>query len=150
MNLLNQSFLDQLNSLQILEQLAPLHLAREHLPSDIIDILERLGKVDNIPFNQLYSIAENCADRYYSKVIKTFILLIKRQFADRQTLLVNTACSLKFLEEYTDRQAQVWKVLQKYHNLLDEVDDLRSHFEFFKSTIEMDFKHPKEATSQNV
>ena len=36
--LLNQSFLDQLNSLQILEQLAPLHLAREHLPSDIIDI----------------------------------------------------------------------------------------------------------------
>ena len=50
--LLNQSFLDQLNSLQILEQLAPLHLAREHLPSDIIDILERLRKVDNIPFNQ--------------------------------------------------------------------------------------------------
>ena len=54
--LLNQSFLDQLNSLQILEQLAPLHLAREHLPSDIINILERLRKVDNIPFNQLYYI----------------------------------------------------------------------------------------------
>ena len=88
--LLNQSCLDQLNSLQILEQLAPLHLAREHLPSDIIDILERLGKADNIPFNQLYYIAENCADRYYSKVIKTFVFLIKRQFADRQTLLVNT------------------------------------------------------------
>ena len=109
--LLNQSFLGQLNSLQILEQLAPLHLAREHLPSDIIDILERLGKADNIPFNQLYSIAENCTDRYYSKIIKTFILLIKRQFADRQTLLVNTTHSLKFLEEYTNRQAQVWKVL---------------------------------------
>ena len=60
--LLNQSFLDQLNSLQILEQLAPLHLAREHLPSDIIDILERLRKADNIPFNQLYQIAKNCAD----------------------------------------------------------------------------------------
>ena len=42
--LLNQSFLDQLNSLQILEQLAPLQLAKEHLPSDIIDILEGLGK----------------------------------------------------------------------------------------------------------
>ena len=109
--LLNQSFLDQLNSLQILEQLAPLHLAREHLPSDIIDILERLRKVDNIPFNQLYSLAKNCTDRYYSKVIKTFILLIKRQFVDRQTLLVNTTCSLKFLEEYTDRQTQLWKVL---------------------------------------
>ena len=83
--LLNQSFLDQLNSLQILEQLAPLQLAKEHLPSDIIDILERLGKVDNIPFNQLYYIAESCADRYYSKVIKTFVFLIKRQSVGRQT-----------------------------------------------------------------
>ena len=35
--LLNQSFLDQLNLLQILEQLAPLQLAKEHLPSDIMD-----------------------------------------------------------------------------------------------------------------
>ena len=148
--LLNQSFRDQFNSLQILEQLAPLHLAREHLPSDIIDILERLGKLDNIPFNQLYSLAKNCADRYYSKVIKTFILLIKRQFADRQTLLVNTAHSLKFLEEYADRQTQLWKVLRKYHNLPDEVDDLHSHFESFKSTIETDFKHLKEAMAQNV
>ena len=101
--LLNQSFLDQLNSLQILEQLAPLHVAKEHLPSDIIDILERLRKADNIPFNQLYYVAGNCADRYYSKVIKTFVFLIKRQFVDRQTLLVNTAHSLKFLEEYANR-----------------------------------------------
>ena len=107
--LLNQSFLDQLNSLQILEQLAPLQLAKEHLPSDIIDILERLGKVDNIPFNQLYYIAENCVDRYYSKVIQSFITIIKRQFADRKTLLINTAHSLKFLEDYTDRQAQIWE-----------------------------------------
>ena len=105
--LLNQSFLDQLNLLQILEQLAPLQLAKEHLPSDIIDILERLRKADNIPFNQLYYIAENCVDRYYSKVIKTFIFLIKRQFTDRQTLLINTAHSLKFLEEYANRQADI-------------------------------------------
>ena len=69
---------------------------------------------------------------------------------DRQTLLVNTACSLKFLKEKADRQAQVSKVLQKYHNLPDEVDDLHSHFESFKSTIETDFKHLKEATSWNV
>ena len=32
--LLNQSFNDQLNSIQILEQLAPLQLAKEHLPGD--------------------------------------------------------------------------------------------------------------------
>ena len=67
--LLNQSFNDQLNSIQILEQLAPLQLAKEHLPGDIVDILKRLGKADNIPFNQLYYIVENCADHYYSKVI---------------------------------------------------------------------------------
>ena len=51
--LLNQSFNNQLNSIQILEQLAPLQLAKEHLPGDIVDILKRLGKADNIPFNQL-------------------------------------------------------------------------------------------------
>ena len=98
----NQSFQDQLNSLQILEQLAPLELVKQHLLADIIDILEHLGKADNIPFNQLYYIAENCADRHYTKVIETFVSIIKRQFADRQLLLVNTAHSLKFLEEYSD------------------------------------------------
>ena len=36
---LNQSFRDHLNSIQILEQLAPLELAKQHLPADIIDIL---------------------------------------------------------------------------------------------------------------
>ena len=95
---------EQLNSIQILEQLAPLQLVKEHLPVDIIDILEHLGKVD-IPFNQLYYIAENCADRYYTKVIETFVSIIKRQFADHQLLLVNTAHCLKFLEEYADCQS---------------------------------------------
>ena len=38
--LLNQSFNDQLNLIQILEQLAPLQLAKEYLSGDIIDILE--------------------------------------------------------------------------------------------------------------
>ena len=90
--LLNQSFSDQLNSIQILEQLATFQLAKEHLPGDIIDILERLGKADNIPFNQLYYIAENYADHYYSKVIETFIAILKHQFADHQ-LLFGKYCS---------------------------------------------------------
>ena len=89
-------------------------------------------------------------DQYYSKVIKTFILLIKRQFADRQTLLVNTACALKFLEEYADRQAQLWKVLHKYHRLLGELDDLHSHFDSVKDSIQTDLFHLKDATSRNV
>ena len=75
--LLNQSFTDQFNSIQILEQLAPLQLAKEHIPADIIDILEHLGKADNIPFNQLYYVTENCADRYYTKVIETFVSILK-------------------------------------------------------------------------
>ena len=136
--------------MQILEQLAPLQLAKEHLPSNIIDILESLRKADNIPFNQLYYIAENCANRYYSKVIQTFVSIIKRQFTDRQNLLINTAHSLKFLEEYTNRQAQIWKILRKYHNPSDDVEDLHLHFDSFKSSIETNFKHLKEGTSCNM
>ena len=148
--LLNQSFRDQLNSLQILEQLAPLELAKQHLPTDIIDILECLGKADNIPFNQLYYIVENCADRYYSEVIETFVPIIKRQFADRQTLLVNTAHSLKFLEEYSDRQVQIWKIFHKHHNIPDDIEDLHLHFDSFKTSLKTEFKHLKEATSRNI
>ena len=148
--LLNQSFRDQLNSLQILEQLAPLELAKQHLPADIIDILECLGKADNIPFNQLYYIIENCVDRYYTKVIETFVSIIKRQFADCQLLLVNSACCLKFLEEYSDQQSQIWKIFHKYHNILDDLQDFVFHFDDFKTSLEKDFKYLKEATSQNI
>ena len=77
--LLNQSFNDQLNAIQILEQLAPLQLANEHPPGDIIDILERLGKADHIPHNQLYYIAENCANHYYSKVIEIWQIFRKHE-----------------------------------------------------------------------
>ena len=137
--LLNQSFTDQLNSIQILEQLAPLQLAKEHLPGDIVDILKRLGKADNIPFNQLYYIAENCVDCYYSTVIETFVSILKCQFANRQLLLVNTATSLKFLEEYADRQAQIWKIFQKHQTIPEDFQDLHLHFDDFKNSIEKDF-----------
>ena len=148
--LLNQSFNDQLNLIQILEQLAPLQLAKEHLPGDIINILERLGKADNIPFNQLYYIAENCTDHYYSKVIETFITLLKCQLADHQLLLVNTARSLKFLEDYADRQAQIWKIFQKHQMIPDNIQDLHFHIDDFKNSIEKEFTFLKEATQKNV
>ena len=137
--LLNQSFNDQLNSLQILEQLAPLQLAKEHLPGDIIDILERLGKADNIPFNQLYYIAKNCTDHYYSKVIETFVTLLKCQFTDRQLLLMNTARSLKFLEDYADHQGQICKIFQKHQTIPDDIQDLHFHIDDFKNSIEKEF-----------
>ena len=123
--LLNQSFTDQLNSIQILEQLTPLQLAKEHLPGDIID-------------------------RYYSKVIKTFISILKCQFADHQLLLVNTDRSLKLLEEYVDRQAQIWKIFQKHQTIPDDIQDLHFHFDDFKNCIEKDFIFLKEATRKNV
>ena len=74
--------------------------AKEHLAGNIIDILECLGKADNIPFNQLYSLAEDCADRCYTKVTQTRTCLMKNSFYDRQLDLVNTARVLKFLESY--------------------------------------------------
>ena len=147
--LLNQSFNDQLNLIQILKQLAPLQLAKEHLPADIIDILERLGKADNVPFNQLYYIAENCMDHYYSKVIETFVTLLKCQFADWQLLLVNTSRSLKFLEDYMDRQGQIWKIFQKHQTIPDDIQDLHFHIDDFKNSIEKEFAFLKEATHKN-
>ena len=148
--LLNQSFNDQLNLIQILEQLAPLQLAKEHLPADIIDILERLGKADNIPFNQLYYIAKNCVDHRYSKVIETFVALLKCQFADQQLLLVNTPRSLKFLEDYADHQGQIWKIFQKHQTIPDDIQDLHFHIDDFKNGIEKEFTFLKEATHKNV
>ena len=148
--LLNQSFNDQLNSIQILEQLAPLQLAKEHLPGDIVDILKRLGKASNIPFNQLYYIVENCVDHYYSKVIETFVVLLKCQFADRQLLLVNTARSLKFLEEYADRQALIWDIFKRHQTIPNDIQDLHFHLDDFKTNIEKEFSLLKEATRKNV
>ena len=127
--LLHESFIEQLDALQSLDQLAPLTAAKEHLPGDIINILELLGKADNIPFNQLYNLAEDCADRYYTKVIQTLTRLMKNSFHDRQLVLVNTAGVLKFLESYTTQQTKLWKVLSKYHNL-------RDHFHDFKTTLQ--------------
>ena len=140
----------QLNTIQILEQLAPLQLTKDHLPGDIIDILERLGKAVNIPHNQLYYIAENCMDRYYSKVIESFTLLLKQQFANRQLLLINTARSLKFLEEYADRQALIWKIFSKHQNIPDEISDLHLHINDFKGNIQKEFNFLKEATRKNI
>ena len=92
--------MEQLDALQSLDQLAPLTATKEHLPADIINILELLRKADNIPFNQLYNLAEDCTDRYDTKVIKTLTCLLKNSFHDRQLVLVNSARALKFLESY--------------------------------------------------
>ena len=65
-------------------------------------------------------------------------------------LLINTARSLKFLEEYADRQAQIWKIFQKHQTIPEDIQDLHLHFDDFKNGIEKEFAFLKEATSKNV
>ena len=105
--------------------------------------MAHLRKVDNIPFNQLYSLTEDFADRYYTKVIQTFTHLMKNSFHNRQFILINTARVLKFLESYASQQTKLWKVLSKYHNLLD-------HFHDLKTTLQTEFELLKTATSKNL
>ena len=121
-----------MNSIQSLQQIAPLHAAKEHLPKDIITILERLGKVDNMSFNKLFYLVENCMDRYYTSVIKTLIEIIKHSATDHQIVLVNTARALKYLEDFGQRQSQLFKVLEKYHLLPDNFKNPQSQFGFLK------------------
>ena len=75
---------------------------------------------------------------------------MKCQFTDCQLLLINTAQSLKFLEEYADRQAQIWKIFQKHQTIPEDSQDLHLHFNDFKNSIEKKFAFLKEATSKNV
>ena len=94
-------------------------------------------------FNQLYSLAEECIDKYYTKVIKTLTQLLKNSFNDRQLVFVNTARALKFLELYVTRQTKLWKVLSKY----DRVPD---HFHDLQTTLQTEFSLLKKATSKNI
>ena len=57
---------------------------------------------------------------------------------------------LKFLEEYADCQAQIWKIFQKHQMILDDIQDLHLHFDNFKNGIEKEFAFLKEATLKNV
>ena len=68
---------------------------------------------------------------------------MKNSFHDRQLVLVNTARALKFLESYASRQTKLWKVLSKYHNLLD-------HFHDLKTALQTEFDLLKTATSKNI
>ena len=56
----------------------------------------------------------------------------------------NTARSLKFLEEYADRQALIWQIFRKHENIPDDIRDLHLHIDDFKTNI------LKEATRKNV
>ena len=63
---------------------------------------------------------------------------------------MNTARSLKFLEDYVDRQGQIWKIFQKHQTIPDDIQDLHFHIDDFKNGIEKEFAFLKEATHKNV
>ena len=69
---------------------------------------------------------------------------------NRQLLLVNTARSLKFLEEYADRQALFWDIFKRHQTIPDDIQDLHFHIDNFKTNIGKEFSLLKEATCKNV
>ena len=143
--LLSNSFTEQLNCIQSLQQIAPLHAAKDHLPKDIITNLERLGKVDNTPFDKLYYLAKSCTDCYYTGVIKPFMEIIKWSATDHQTVLVNMARALKYLEDFDQRQSQLFTVLEKYHLLPHNLENLQSQLGFLKQATSKNVEHLQQA-----
>ena len=57
---------------------------------------------------------------------------------------------MKFLEDYTDCQAQIWKIFQKHQTIPDNIQDLHFHIDDFKNSIEKEFAFLKEATWKNI
>ena len=57
---------------------------------------------------------------------------------------------MKFLGEYADRQALIWKIFSKHQNIPDELSDLHLHIDDFKGNIQKDFNFLKEATCKNI
>ena len=73
-----------------------------------------------------------CVDKYYTSVIKTFVKIVKCSATDHQIVLVNTARALKYLEDFGEQQSQLFTVLEKYHLLPNNLENLQSQFGFWK------------------
>ena len=57
---------------------------------------------------------------------------------------------MKFLKDYVDHQAQIWKIFQKHQMIPDDIQDLHFHIDNFKNGIETEFTFLKEATQKNI
>ena len=60
-------------------------------------------------------------------------------------MLVNTARALKYLEDFGQRQSQLFTVLEKYHFLPDSLENLQSHFGFLKQATSKNVEHLQQA-----
>ena len=56
----------------------------------------------------------------------------------------------KFLKEYADRQALIWKIFSKHENIPDDISNLHLHIDDFKINIQKEFNFLKEVTRKNV
>ena len=113
----------------------------------IITTLERLSKVDNTPFNKHFYLVENCVDRYYASVIKTFIEIIKCSATDHQIILISTARAPKYLEDFSQWQSKLFTVLEKYHLLPNNLENLQLQFGFLKKATSKIVEHLQQAIS---
>ena len=64
---------------------------------------------------------------------------------DHQIILVNTTRTLKYLEDFGQRQSQLFKVLEKYHLLPDNFKNLQSQFRFLKKATSKNIEHLQQA-----
>ena len=103
--------------------------------------------MDNTPFNKLHYLAENCVDRYYTSVIKTFVEIVKCSATDHWIVLINTARALKYLEDFSEQQSQLFTVLEKYHLLPDNLDNLQLPFGFLKKATSKNIENLQQAIS---
>ena len=71
--------------------------------------------------------------------------IIKWSATDHQIVLVNMARALKYLEDFGQRQSQLFKVLEKYHLLLDNFENLQSQFGFLKQATSKNIEHLQQA-----
>ena len=60
-------------------------------------------------------------------------------------MLVNTARALKYLEDFGQRQSQLFTALEKYHLLPDNLENLQSQFGFLKQATSKNIEHLQQA-----
>ena len=60
-------------------------------------------------------------------------------------MLVNTARALKYLEDFGQRQMQLFTVLEKYHLVPDSLENLQFQFSFLKQATSKNVEHLQQA-----
>ena len=80
-------------------------------------------------------------------VIKTFVEILKCSATDCQIVLVNTARVLKYLEDFGKWQSQLFTVLEKYHLLPDNLENLQLQFGFLKKATSKNIEYLQQAIS---